>query len=79
MTLPAQMVLESSAPLHFVSGQMLRLVEPFLSVVLEPVIVKDFTAFIEKRGAVEYLCRRLEEIQRNDDWQRSDPSHQTTS
>lgn len=64
MVLPAQLMLESSAPLHFVTGQMLRFVEPFLGVLLEPAAVEDFATFLEKRGAVEYLCRRLEELQR---------------
>jgi hypothetical protein len=62
MTLPAQMVIESSAPLHFVTGQMLRFVEPFLGVILEPAAVRDFATFLEKRGAIEYISRRLEEL-----------------
>lgn len=64
MVLPAQMMLESSAPLHYVTGQMLRFVEPFLGVLLEPAAVKEFATFLEKRGAMEYLSRRLAELQR---------------
>ena len=64
MVLPVQMMLESSAPLNYVIGQMLRMVEPFLGVLLEPTAVKDFVSFLEKRGAMEYLSRRLEELQR---------------
>jgi hypothetical protein len=64
MTLPAQMMLESSAPLHFVTGQLLRFVEPFLAVILEPAAVRDFATFLEKRGAMESICLRLEELQR---------------
>lgn len=63
MTLPAQLTLESSAPLHFVAGQMLRFVEPFLSVLLEPSEIKEFATFLEKRGAMEYLSRRIDELQ----------------
>ena len=63
MTLPAQMMLESSAPLHFVTGQLLRFVEPFLGVLLDPESVREFASFLEKRGAVEYLCRRLGELE----------------
>jgi hypothetical protein len=63
MTLPTQMMLESSAPMHFLAGQFLRFVEPFLGTVLDPSAVRDFAAFVERRGAIEYICRRLEVIQ----------------
>ena len=60
MTLPAQMVLDSSAPLGFLAGQSLRFFEPFLTTVLDPVGVREFAGFLEKRGAVEYIATRLE-------------------
>ena len=62
MALPAQMVLDSSAPLGFLAGQSLRFFEPFLTTVLDPVGVREFAGFLEKRGAVEYIARRLEEM-----------------
>ncbi len=64
MTVPTQMMLESSMPLHFLAGQMLRFVEPFLGTLLDPVAIRDFATFVEQRGAVEYICDRLEELQR---------------
>ncbi|WP_010585156.1 hypothetical protein [Schlesneria paludicola] len=64
MTLPAQMFIESSAPLHYLGGQTLRVFEPFLGVLVDPSAVRNFAAFLERRGAVEYICRRLDEIQR---------------
>ena len=60
MTLPAQMVLDSSAPLSYLAGQSLRFFEPFLGAVLDPAGVREFAGFLEKRGAVEYLAKRLE-------------------
>ena len=63
MTLPVQMLLESSKPLNFLTGQLLRFTEPFLGVLLDPAAVRDFAAFLERKGAVEYICRRLEELQ----------------
>jgi len=63
MTLPAQMMLESSVPLHYLAGQMLRFVEPFLGTLLDAVAIRDFATFVEQKGAVEYLCYRLQEIQ----------------
>ena len=63
MTLPTQMMLESSMPLHFLSGQMLRFFEPFLATLLDPVEIEDFATFVEQRGAVEYICRRMDALQ----------------
>lgn len=60
MTLPAQMVLDSSSPLSYLAGQSLRVFEPFLGAVLDPAGVREFAGFLEKRGAVEYIAKRLE-------------------
>ena len=62
MTLPAQMALDSSAPLSYLAGQSLRFFEPFLGAVLDPAGVREFADFLEKRGAVEYIAKRLEAI-----------------
>ncbi len=67
MVLPAQMLLESSAPMHYLGGQILRFVEPFLGVLLEPAGIRDFAAFLERPGAVQYLCGRLDERQQAED------------
>lgn len=63
MTLPAQMLFESSAPLHFLGGQMLRFFEPVLGAVLDPAGISDFASFLEQRGALEYICQRLQDLQ----------------
>ena len=60
--MPARMVLDSSAPLGFLAGQSLRFFEPFLTTVLDPVGVREIAGFLEKRGSVEYIASRLEEI-----------------
>ena len=62
MMLPAQMVLDSSGPLGFVAGQSLRFFEPYLTLVLDPIGVREFAFFLEKRGAVDYLAKRLNEL-----------------
>ena len=63
MTLPAQLMFESSAPLHFIGGQMLRFVEPVLGVVLDAKEIRDFASFVEQRGSMEYICKRLEALE----------------
>jgi hypothetical protein len=64
LTLPAQMILESSVPLHFLTGQFLRFIEPFIGVFLQPSAVKEFAAFLEKPGSVEYISRQLNVFQK---------------
>lgn len=63
LTLPAQMFLETSVPLHYLAGQMLRFVEPVLATVLNSAEIRDFATFVEQRGAVEYICLRLDQLQ----------------
>ena len=74
MTLPAQMVLDSSAPLSYLAGQSLRFFEPFLGAVLDPASVREFAGFLEKRGAVEYIAKRLEAMNTQTLESRSDDS-----
>lgn len=63
MTLPAQMLLESSAPLHYLAGQTIRFVEPMLSTVLDARELREFATFLETPGAVESISRRIDELQ----------------
>lgn len=67
LSLPARMVLESSAPMHFLAGQTLRFMEPVLATALDARELRDFATFVERRGAVEYICRRLDQLQSNRD------------
>ena len=66
LTLPAQMMLDSSVPLSYMAGQSLRFFEPFLTTVLEPASIREFAAFLERRGALEYISQRLEEMKTRD-------------
>jgi hypothetical protein len=67
MTLPAEMALQSSAPLNYLSGQMLRFFEPFLGTILDAQAIRDFATFLEQPGAVDFLCQRLRWIQQNNE------------
>jgi hypothetical protein len=66
LTLPAQMMLDSSVPLSYMAGQSLRFFEPFLTTVLDPASIREFAAFLERRGALEYISQRLEELKTHD-------------
>ena len=60
MVTPALLVLEMSRPLNFVAAQVMHFFRPIISVVLDTDAIKEFATFLERRGSVEYLCRRLE-------------------
>jgi len=60
MTTPALMALEMGRPLNFVASQAIHFFRPIISVVLDTEAIKEFATFLEQRGSVEYLCRRLE-------------------
>ncbi len=60
MVMPALMGLEMSRPLNFVAAQVMHFFGPIVSVVLDGPSIAEFASFLEQRGSVEYLCRRLE-------------------
>ncbi|MFN0051883.1 MAG: hypothetical protein ACKV0T_06810 [Planctomycetales bacterium] len=64
LTLPAQMLLETVRPLNFVTGQMLHFFAPLLATLGDSQAAGQLAEFLERRGAVDYLARRLEELQR---------------
>lgn len=64
MTLPASIFLESVRPMTYLGSQAMHFFGPFMNVLIEPHAYKAFTAFLEKRGAVDHLVIRMEELQR---------------
>ena len=63
LTTPALMFLEMSRPLNFVGAQALHFFAPFLSAVTSADGHKHFATLLEQRGSVDYLCRRIEELE----------------
>jgi hypothetical protein len=61
---PAVLFLEALHPLHYVSAQALRFFTPLLSAFAQPAAYEELSAFLEQRGAIEHLCRRIEELDR---------------
>jgi hypothetical protein len=62
MTMPALLMLEMGRPLNYVSAQMLHFFQPFLSFLTNAAEYEAFTEFLEKRGSVEYISKRLESL-----------------
>ena len=63
LTTPALLFLEMSRPLNFLGAQALHFFAPFVSVLTDAEGHRHFAAFLERRGSVDYLCRRMEELE----------------
>ncbi len=62
LTTPAIMALEMSRPLNFVGSQALHFFSPLISALTDAQGHKQFAEFLEHRGSIEYLCRRMEQL-----------------
>lgn len=58
---PAILALESSVPLQYVAGQMCAFFAPVLAGLGLESRAVELSAFLDRPGAIEALCRRLEE------------------
>jgi hypothetical protein len=74
LTTPSLLFLEMSRPLNYVGAQLLHFFGPFLSVLTHRKGHRDFAAFLEHRGAIDYLCRRIEELEAQATRQDAEPS-----
>ena len=63
LTTPSLVFLEMSRPLNYVGSQVLHFFAPILSIITRRGGHRHFAAFLEHRGAIDYLCRRIEELE----------------
>ena len=63
LTTPAILFLEMSRPLNYLGSQVLHFFAPLLSVLSQSGGHRHFAAFLEQRGSIDYLCRRIEELE----------------
>jgi len=64
LTTPALLFLESVRPLNFITAQSLQFFAPLLSPVGGKSACEDLANFLEHRGSIDILCRRIEELDR---------------
>jgi hypothetical protein len=64
LTVPALAFLEMSRPLNGLAAQTLHFFSPVLSVLGTGDEHRRFAEFLEHRGSIEYLCRRIEDLNR---------------
>ena len=60
---PALLLLEMSRPLNYVSAQLLHFFQPIAAILTDTNGYQQFTQFLEQRGSIEYICRRLEALE----------------
>ena len=60
---PALMFLEMSRPLNYITAQALHFFAPFVSIVAGGQGHRHFAAFLERRGSIDYMVRRIEELE----------------
>jgi hypothetical protein len=63
LTTPALLMLEMSRPLNYVSAQLLHFFQPIVGILVNTAEYEAFTAFLEQRGAVDYLAERFEAVE----------------
>ncbi|MEW6752918.1 MAG: hypothetical protein AB1505_18355 [Candidatus Latescibacterota bacterium] len=63
LTAPALLLLEMARPLNFLGAQLMHFLHPMATALLRGEAYTHLAAFLERRGAVEHLCRRLEELE----------------
>lgn len=62
MAQPALLFFESSRPLSGVGAAAMHFLQPFVAVVIKPTTWATLATFLERSGAVEYLCLRIEAL-----------------
>ncbi|MBU0637230.1 MAG: hypothetical protein KKB50_00040 [Planctomycetes bacterium] len=64
LTTPALLLGECSRPFHFVGSQLLICAAPLAEVVFCRDSYRVFARFLERRGSIAYICRRIEALAR---------------
>ena len=73
LTTPALMALEMSRPLSYIGSQALHCFSPFVSALTDSDRHEHFAQFLEHRGSIEYICQRIEELERDAEQRETDP------
>ncbi|MCA9115729.1 MAG: hypothetical protein KDA79_11640 [Planctomycetaceae bacterium] len=63
MTVPAQFALETCRPLRFAGSQALLFFSPLVSAVSDSSAPADLAAFLERRGSIDWICQRLDQLE----------------
>jgi hypothetical protein len=67
MAAPALLFLESARPLGYLGSQALHFFAPVISALGDAGAARELATFLEHRGAIDYLCQRIEALARSAD------------
>jgi hypothetical protein len=62
MQTAAGLFLEMARPMNYMGAQFLHFFEPIVGLLTDAEGYREFSLFLEHRGSIDYMCRRLEEI-----------------
>jgi hypothetical protein len=63
LTTPSLAFLEMSRPLNFIGSQVMHFFAPFVSALTDSEGHRHFALFLEHRGSIDYIYRRIEELE----------------
>ena len=78
LSTPALIFLEMSRPMNFIGAQALHFFAPLINAVTDADGHRQFAAFLEHRGSIEYICCRIEALEASAAKQESQPTDDTT-
>lgn len=63
LTAPALAFLEMSRPANYIGAQTLHFFAPLVTTLFDSASYSAFAKFLERRDAIDILCRRIEEVE----------------
>ena len=60
MATPAVMALDCSHNLNFIASQGMLMIQPLITLLFKGREYERMRGFLERRGSIEYICRRIE-------------------
>lgn len=63
LTTPAIAFLEMCRPMNYLGSQAMHFFDPIVSALVDARGYRHFAEFLEHRGAIDYLCTRIEQIE----------------
>lgn len=63
LSTPALFALEMVRPLNYIGAQAMHVFAPFISVFTDSDSHRNFAEFLEHRGSIEFICRRIEVLE----------------
>lgn len=67
LTTPALALLEMSRPLNYLGSQAMHFLAPLMESLFDAEGYRACARFLERRDAIEFVCRRIEELEQSCD------------